>query len=102
MKRYIVLIMLLMSSVANAASHGHDYNDNSGIVKRNIAIGGIRIDAEKVSRFKDGELAISSEGQNGRQMWLAPWQIVPAGRIYVGFKIVSGYYGSTYYEFYWK
>ena len=38
---------------------------------------------------------------NGRSAWVWPYMMVPVGRTYVGFRIVSQG-TSTYYEIYWK
>lgn len=111
--RFIVIIcMMLATSTAFAkGSHYTPNGDTAGIVTPDIAIGAFRVDGSDVTVSSDGQMVYCHPAYNrdknscvykGQNMWRTFQQLVPQGRVYVGFKLTNRYYGYTAYDIFWK
>lgn len=113
----LFLLQLLLVPPSHAASkYAPDGNNQDSIVTPSVATDGIRTD--RVARTKEGGLvvcptfrgaAVYSDRKDeclkpdGKTSgWVYPKDLPPPGKTYAGFRIVSGSYGYTHYEFYWK
>lgn len=112
MKRLFVILMLISSSAFGAAMGMDDYyNNNDGIVTPNIATGVIR--TERFAVDTNGNMVYCPPNfdynqrnntctDGSRNGWTLLKDSVPHGKTFVGFKSVSGSYGSHRLEIYWK
>lgn len=120
MKRLLSLLtaslLVSCSFIHKADAHGSshpavDTAVNAGIVTPDVATDGMR--TVRIGRTAAGDTVLCPDTMrydygnatcldtNGRSAFVWPHQVVPVGRKYVGFRLVSQ--GSTmYYEVYWK
>lgn len=106
------LLAVSLSAHAKGSSAVTSVEATSGIVTPDIATDGLR--TNRFSVTISGETVFcplnatdysprDSTCMNGKHnAWVYARQMVPPGKTYVGFKIVSGAGGYTYYEIYWK
>jgi hypothetical protein len=103
--------MLISSSAFGAAMGMEDFNNSDGIVTPNIATGVIR--TERFAVDTNGSMVYCPTNfdytprnntctDGSRNGWTLLKDSVPHGKTFVGFKSVSGSYGSHRLEIYWK
>lgn len=103
MRQNLAALTIALSAPALAASSTTPaFVDNSGIITPEIAVGMQRYDtftADVNGRMVVCVDYVRSECRSG---WKEITTILPAGRKYVGFRVVSGHYGYRQLEVYWK
>lgn len=103
MKRLTIACTLsLASSVIAAATNGFTASD-AGIVTPDIAVG--MRGFQYFNNDTAGNMVVCFDEQktrNGCERWTSLKSAVPAGRVYVGFRIVSREHGYRQLEVYWK
>jgi len=107
MKRILLRILIVSGyaipfSIGLITARGSSAADNSHFA---TATGAVRIDDFKVTR--NGDVLLCSSLISGLPCYGAHGykpirQIVPKGKVYLGFRLVSGLHGCTTYEVYWK
>ena len=111
MMKRLLTILLLISSPAFGAAMGMDFNNNGDIVTPNVATGMLR--TERFAVDTNGNMVYCPTNfdytprkntctDGSRNGWTLFKDSVPVGKTYVGFKSVSGNYGSQSIEIYWK
>lgn len=98
------LAVLFCPTPANAGAKGGFTNGDAGIITPDVATG-VR-SFNEFSWDVNGDLVLCAKwtrGQDGNCVtWAYPATVVPKGRAYVGFRVVSRDYGYRQIEVYWK
>ena len=103
---FILLISVWFSTVVNAATAaGYAPPEETGIVTPEIAVG-VR-SYEYYTHDTNGNMVVCESDNYSRNNkcdggWKLLKDVVPGGRKFVGFKIVSRGYGYPRIEIYWK
>lgn len=110
MNKFIFVLLCSLSSLSLAASGGHSYQSDTGIITPDVATGfkwfnnyNIDTNGDLVvcihpTRFEDDGCAIIDK----KHSWRRVADVVPKGRTYVGFRVVSRDYGHRQLEVYFK
>lgn len=106
MKHFILaLILSIAASSAFSGAVGGFTAGDAGIVTPDIALG-MRHYERWNNDTAGGMVVCASPDHHVTRGGCDPWtpvaKVVPAGRTFVGFRIVSGAYGYRWLEVYWK